>query len=31
MDVTYLALGTALWLLMVGTAVGCAKLGGSKK
>jgi len=31
MDVAYLALGTVLWLLMVGMAFGCAKLGGPKK
>ena len=31
MDVVYLALGAVLWLLMVGMAIGCAKLGGSAK
>lgn len=28
MDVAYLALVVLLWLLLVGMAVGCAKLGG---
>jgi len=28
MDVVYLALVVALWLLLVGMAEGCAKLGG---
>ena len=31
MDLAYLALGTVLWLLMVGMAVGCAKLGGPEQ
>jgi hypothetical protein len=31
MDVLYLALGAVLWLLMVGMAIGCAKLGGPAK
>jgi hypothetical protein len=31
MDLVYLALGAVLWLLMVGMAWGCAKLGGSAK
>ena len=31
MDVLYLGLGAVLWLLMVGMAIGCAKLGGSAK
>jgi hypothetical protein len=31
MDVVYLALGAVLWLLMVGMAIGCAKLGGPAK
>jgi len=30
MDFAYLALGAVFWLLMVGMAVGCAKLGGPK-
>ena len=30
MDVVYLALGVALWLLVVGMAKGCARLGGAK-
>lgn len=28
MDVAYLVVVVALWLLVVGMAVGCAKLGG---
>ena len=28
MDVVYLALVVALWLLLVGMAAGCARLGG---
>jgi len=28
MDVVYLALVVAFWLLLVGMATGCAKLGG---
>ena len=28
MDVVYVALTVAFWLLLVGMAVGCAKLGG---
>jgi hypothetical protein len=28
MDIVYLALAAAFWLLLVGMAVGCAKLGG---
>jgi len=28
MDIVYLALAAAFWLLMVGMAAGCAKLGG---
>ena len=31
MDVVYVALGAVLWLLMVGLALGCAKLGGPAK
>ncbi len=31
MDVLYLSLAAGLWLLMVGMALGCAKLGGSGK
>jgi hypothetical protein len=31
MDIAYLALAAALWLLMVGMVVGCAKLEGSAK
>lgn len=31
MEVAYIALGVALWLLMVAMAIGCAKLGGSAK
>jgi hypothetical protein len=31
MDLAFVALGLALWLLMVGMAVGCAKLGGPKQ
>lgn len=31
MDVVYLALGVVLWLLLVGMAEGCAKLGGPAK
>ncbi len=30
MDVVYLALVAAFWLLMVGMAKGCAELGGKK-
>jgi hypothetical protein len=30
MDAVYLALAVGLWLLLVGMAVGCAKLGGAK-
>jgi len=30
MDVAYLALAAAFWLLMAGMALGCAKLGGPK-
>lgn len=30
MDVIYVALAGALWLLLIGMAVGCAKLGGPK-
>lgn len=30
MDIAYLALVAAFWLLMVGMARGCAKLGGPK-
>ena len=28
MDVVYVALAIAFWLMLVGMAVGCAKLGG---
>lgn len=31
MDVVYLAFAAGLFVLMVGMAVGCAKLGGSAK
>ena len=31
MDIAYLALVAAFWLLMVGMARGCAKLGGPKQ
>jgi len=31
MDVVYLALIIAFWLLLVGVAEGCAKLGGPAK
>ena len=31
MDVVYAALVAAFWLLMVGVAKGCAKLGGPKQ
>lgn len=31
MDIVYLALGALLWLLMVGLAIGCARLGGPGK
>ena len=31
MDIVYLALGAVLWLLMVGMAMGCARLGGPAK
>ncbi len=31
MDFAYLALCAAFWLLMVGMAEGCAKLGGPKQ
>ena len=31
MDVAYLALVAVFWLLLVGMAVGCAKLGGPKQ
>ena len=30
MDVVYLALGMALWALLVAMAAGCAKLGGHR-
>ena len=30
MDVAYLALAIAFWLLMAGMALGCARLGGPK-
>ena len=30
MDFVYLALGAAFWLLMIGMAKGCARLGGPK-
>jgi hypothetical protein len=31
MDVVYLALAVVLWLVLVGMAVGCARLGGPAK
>jgi hypothetical protein len=31
MDLVYLALAAVLWLLTVGMAIGCAKLGGPGK
>jgi hypothetical protein len=31
MDVVFVALGIAFWLVMAGMAVGCAKLGGPKQ
>jgi hypothetical protein len=31
MDVVYVALGVAFWLLLAGMAIGCAKLGGPKQ
>ena len=31
MDVVYIALGVVFWLLLVGMAKGCAKLGGPAK
>jgi hypothetical protein len=31
MDVVYLALVVGFWLLLVGMAMGCAKLGGPAK
>jgi hypothetical protein len=31
MDVAFIALAIAFWLLMAGMALGCAKLGGSKQ
>ncbi len=31
MDVIYIALSIAFWLLLVGMAKGCAKLGGFSK
>jgi hypothetical protein len=31
MDIVYLALIAAFWLLLVGMAVGCARLGGPAK
>jgi hypothetical protein len=31
MDVVYLALAIAFWLLLAGMAAGCAKLGGPKQ
>ena len=31
MDVAYVALAVAFWLVMAGMAVGCAKLGGPKQ
>lgn len=31
MDLVYLALSAMLWLLMVGMAVACARLGGPTK
>ena len=30
MDVVYVALGGVFWLLVVGMAIGCARLGGPK-
>lgn len=30
MDVVYLALGLALWLLLAALAAGCARLGGPR-
>ena len=31
MDLAYIALAVAFWLLVAGMAVGCAKLGGPKQ
>lgn len=31
MDIVYIALVVVFWLLLVGMAVGCAKLGGPAK
>lgn len=31
MDVVYIALAVALWLLLAGMAKGCSKLGGPRK
>jgi hypothetical protein len=31
MDIAYIALAVAFWLLMAGMAIGCAKLGGAKQ
>ena len=31
MDIAYVALAVAFWLLMAGMAVGCAALGGPKQ
>ena len=31
MDIAYVALAVAFWLLMAGMAVGCARLGGTKQ
>ena len=31
MDVVYLALLAVFWLLLIGMAVGCARLGGAAK
>jgi hypothetical protein len=31
MDVVYVALAAVFWLLLVGMAIGCAKLGGPKQ
>ncbi len=31
MDVVYIALSVVCWLLLVGMAQGCAKLGGTEK
>jgi hypothetical protein len=31
MDIVYIALAAAFWLLLAGMAVGCAKLGGPAK